>query len=80
MLQLKMKKSWFVLEQNEQAVVLFFSGETTWRKVRKILKRSRENIHKELVHFESQKYKDFQATILSYLESLMDNQQQVGKF
>ncbi|KAK2163468.1 hypothetical protein LSH36_79g09044 [Paralvinella palmiformis] len=37
-----------------------------------------KNIRKEMLRFEKQRVKDFKTTIIHYLESLMNNQQQVG--
>lgn len=39
-----------------------------------------KNIRTEMVRFEKQKVKDFRATIINYLESLMNNQQQLIKY
>lgn len=39
-----------------------------------------KNIRVEITRFEKQRVKDFKATIINYLESLMSNQQQVGQY
>ena len=36
-----------------------------------------KTIRKEVVRFERQRVRDFKTTIINYLESLMNNQQQV---
>jgi sorting nexin-1/2 len=42
--------------------------------------RISKNIHVELERFEKQRVKDFKVTIINYLESLMNSQQQVIKY
>lgn len=39
-----------------------------------------KTIRKELAHFERQKVRDFKATIVNYLQTMMNNQQQVSLY
>lgn len=39
-----------------------------------------KTIRKELAHFERQKVRDFKATILNYLQTMMNNQQQLATY
>ena len=38
-----------------------------------------KNIRKEMTRFEKQRVKDFKTTVIHYLETLMNNQQQVWR-
>jgi len=37
------------------------------------------SIRKEVDHFELQRYRDFKAAVISYFESVLNNQQQVQR-
>ena len=59
---------WFVCLQCEAKVD---QGQADFEKMSK-------NIRKEMSRFEKQRVRDFKTTVIHYLESLMNNQQQVS--